>query len=618
MAITAVPGEPTYICMGPHHIAFDTPPNSPYLEKISTAPKEEEQKTNRNIVGAETIGSPRAIEEPGLVSEENSASHVMTTADALSSLSPATTTASPPNVPMHSKSPPPPLSPREGPIATTAENGVHTERNIQDERDSDGSEKPPRNDSIPLKDSSKQPSTPSVQHQSMPSHMRKMPQITNVQLAVGYNVVSVCGHQTNTCEQGWPTPVPRAPRAPYTYARSPPDHEVLQRVKAQLIKLRDELDSERKLRSQMQEKVEAETQASYSAAVANTLNELLCRQAETLAAKAKYEGKWRELQYREDRITQLEGYLSAGQTQLKYQLEQQGIRPMRKVDEAKLKAEVELSMKRQYADIEGKIAIQVDRLRLQDAAQKVREQQYKALLRPSLEREIREESCQSSNAANDAKAVEGVVGEHHRTDGKAEASGLQPNYAFLEGYAACNRAQKAIYDMRNGSITPDSPKLAFLFDPTHPENPLNMGHSIGRLEKAAGATTTSGMTAGEMNGNKESLTETETDDARAAAKAIIDVGRPQSDGNKANHAHQIDSKMSRRFQQVQTYFTSASEVCAKVDPQDPPIAQGARNTSDCGDMPVGRSLMSCEQGEVEPEAGCVDAKVVEEVKLIDL
>jgi hypothetical protein len=35
-------------------------------------------------------------------------------------------------------------------------------------------------------------------------------------------------------------------------------------------------------------------------------------------------------------------------------------------------------------------------------------------------------------------------------------------------------------------------------------------------------------------------------------------------------------------------------------------------------MPAGRSLMSCEQEEIEPEAGCADAKVVEEVKLIDL
>jgi hypothetical protein len=618
MAITTVPGEPTYICMGPHPIAFDTPPNSPLLDQMSTASKEEEQKMNRNIAGADTIGSPRALEDPSLVSKENSSSHVMTRADALPSLSPATTTASLPNMPMHSKSSPPPLSPRETPIVTTAENDVHTERNIQDERDSDGSEKPPGNDSIPLKDSSEQAGTSSVQHRSMHPHMRKMSQIADVQLAVSYSVLTVCGHQTNTREQGWPTPVPRAPRAPHTYSRSPPDYEELQRVKAQLIKTRDELDSERKLHSQMQRKVEAETRASYSAAVASTLNDLLFRQAETLAAKAKYEGKWRELQYREDRIAQLERYLSAGQAQLKYQLEQQGIRPMREVDEAKLKSEVELSMKRQYADIEGKIAIQVDRLRLQDAAQKVREQQYKALLRPSLEREIREEFCQSSSAANDAKAAEGVVGEHRRTVGKAETSDMQPNRAFLEGYAACNRAQKAVYDMRNGTITPDSPKLAFLFDPTHPENPLNIGHSIGRLEKAADATTTSGMKVGEMNGKKEKLAETGTNGARAAATDIVDGGRSQSGDNKASFAPRVGAQLNRPTQQVQTRFTSVSEVCAKVVPQDPPIAQGARNASDCGAMPAGRSLMCSEQEEKKTEADCADAKVVEEVKLIDL
>ncbi|KAG9198207.1 hypothetical protein G6514_010364 [Epicoccum nigrum] len=430
--------------------------------------------------------------------------------------------------------------------------------------------------------------------------MRRMPQIANVQLA------------------GWPTPVPRAPRAPHTYSQSQPDYEELQRVKAQLIKPRDELDSERKLHSQMQRKVEAEMQASYSAAVASTLNDLLFRQSETLAAKAKYEGKCRELQYREDSITQLEGYLSAGQAQLKYQLEQQGIRLMREVEEAKLKSEVELSLKRQYANIEGKIAIQVDRLRLQDAAQKVREQQYKALLRPSLEREIREEFFQSSNAANDAKAAEGVVGEHRRTDGKAEASGMQPNRAFLEGYAACNRAQKAIYNISNDIISPDSPELTFLFDPSYPENSLNIGRNIGRLEKAFDVTATSGMTAGEINGKMKRPTETKTDSARAATTGVIDGGRSQSDDNKASHAPQISAQMNRLVQQVQTRFRSAREVCAKVDPQDLPIAQGARTASDCGAMPVGRCLMNCEQEEVEPEAGCTDAKVVEEVKLIDL
>jgi hypothetical protein len=392
-------------------------------------------------------------------------------------------------------------------------------------------------------------------------------------------------------------------------------------VKAQLIKTRDELEIERKLHSQMQKKVEAETEASYSTAVANTLNDLLCRQSETLVAKARYEGKCRELQYREDRIAQLEGYLSAGQAQLKYELQQRGIRPMRAVDEAKLNSEVELSVKRQYADIEGKIAIQVDRLRLQDAAQKVREQQYKALLRPSLEREIREELCQLSYAVNNAKAAEGVVEGHRRTDGQAEASEVQTNRAFLEGYAACNRAQKAICNMRNGTISLSSPELAFLFDPMHPENSLNIGRSIGRMEKTAGAAATSGMTAGEMDGKNEVSTETETNGARAAATGIIDGGRSQPDHNKASHPPQISIQMDRPAQQVQTRFTSDSEFCAKVDRQGPPITQkviGARTAGKCDTQCAERSVMHSEQEKTKPEARFVNAKVVEEVNLIDL
>ena len=194
MAITAVPDELIYICMGPHPIALDTPPDSPFLDKMSTVAKEEEQKMKKNIAGAETIGSPRAIEEPGIVSEENSASHVMARTDALPSLSSDETTASPPDIPTHNKSSSSPPPPREELIVATAETEVHKERNVQDERDSDGSDKPPGNDSTPVKDSSEQPSTPSAQHGSMHPLMRNISQITNVQLAVSCSVMSVCSH----------------------------------------------------------------------------------------------------------------------------------------------------------------------------------------------------------------------------------------------------------------------------------------------------------------------------------------------------------------------------------------------------------------------------------------
>jgi hypothetical protein len=79
--------------------------------------------------------------------------------------------------------------------------------------------------------------------------------------------------------------------------------------------------------------------------------------------------------------------------------------------------------------------------------------------------------------------------------------------------------------------------------------------------------------------------------------------------------------MDRPAQQVQTRFTSDSEFCAKVDRQGPPITQkviGARTAGKCDTQCAERSVMHSEQEKTKPEARFVNAKVVEEVNLIDL
>ena len=288
------------------------------------------------------------------------------------------------------------------------------------------------------------------------------------------------------------------------------------------MKARNDLEVERKLNAEMLRTIGAEKQASISAAMSDMLTELLQKQAEALAAKARSQEKDRELQYREQKIAQLEDYLSDGQKQLKYHLEQQGIRPMTAVEKANLRRETESKIRHQFSDIEGKIAIHVERLRYQEAAQKIREQQHKALIRDALETEIRGQLMQDVQAqAMGAKATEAAY-EHGLTEGKqiggVKAFDVTLKQEFLKGYAACYRSQSALHNLRNGHVAADSPDLAFFFDPTHHENPHNMGLSIGRMDVAVENVKKS--TVGVVIGRK-SMEE-------GAARAAAIVGEPQA------------------------------------------------------------------------------------------
>lgn len=252
------------------------------------------------------------------------------------------------------------------------------------------------------------------------------------------------------------------------------------------MKARNDLEVERKLNAEMRRTVGAEKQASISAAMSDMLTELLQKQAEALAMKAKSQEKDRELQYREQKIAQLEDYLSDGQKQLKYQLEQQGVRPMIAVDEVNLRREIESNIRHQFSNIEGQIAIQVERLRHQEATQKMREEQHKALIRDALETEIREQLMQDVQAKAIVSKATKAAYEHGLTEGK-QTGGVKTSDAtlkqeFLKGYAACYRSQTALHNLRNGHVPADSPDLAFFFDPTHHENPHNMGLSIGHMD----------------------------------------------------------------------------------------------------------------------------------------
>lgn len=339
-------------------------------------------------------------------------------------------------------------------------------------------------------------SSAQVQPLSVPPHMRSTFTAAGVQNTLENRVGSVHLSEmsyTDTHQSDWPAQMRRAPRASQTIvaqhpSRPPLDYEELRSTKAQLMKVRNDLEFERRIGTEMRKTIQAEKEASIGAAMSDMLAALLQKQAEALTAKAKAEEKERDLQYREQRITQLEVYLSEGQKALKYQLEQRGVRSIRVAEEANLRREIELQVKHDISDIEGKITIQVERLRHQEAVQKIREQQYKVLIRDALENEVREQLARDMQAkASDSKAAHDKAAEAAYERGFAEgekargarASKMARKEEFLKGYAACHRSQTALHNLRSGRIVADNSELAFLYDPTHAENLLNIGVGIG-------------------------------------------------------------------------------------------------------------------------------------------
>jgi hypothetical protein len=249
------------------------------------------------------------------------------------------------------------------------------------------------------------------------------------------------------------------------------------------MKTKHELDTERNKNLRLRKTIEAEQQQKVEAASAIMLTNLLREQAEALTLKAKVEARERELDLREQKVLQLEVYLSEGQKQLWFALEANGDRPMSAVQMEHARREAELNVQKTFADVNGKLNIKIESLRLREAAQKMREQQYKAMVRESLKAEFVENSL-TSDKADEIAQIEynngfGTGKEARRN----EALKQSHQRGFLEGYGACHRTQVTLSKVRQGLIAHDSPELDFLYDANHPHNLWNIGELVGRLER---------------------------------------------------------------------------------------------------------------------------------------
>ncbi|KAJ4379367.1 hypothetical protein N0V86_005412 [Didymella sp. IMI 355093] len=439
---------------------------------------------------------------------------------------------------------------------------------------------------------------------SVPPHMRPAFKAPNTQQSsildtrVGHFSIIKQDH-TNGHQPHWPVPVPRTPRGYYLpvghqSSHPPLDYDELQRTKVQLMKARSDLHYERKINVEMRKTVEVEKQASIGSAMADMLNDLLQKQAGALNAKARMQEKERDLEYREQKITQLETYLANGQKQLKWQLEEQGIRAMSQVDEANLRREVELQMKHQLSEIEGKIGIQVERLRYQEAAQKIREQQYRVLIRDALENEVREELARDmqgkiSDTEVTEAAYERGIAEGKRSGG-SKSSEDEHKQEFFKGYAACYRTLTILHNVRNGKIAVESSDVAVLFDPTHPENPHNVGLHIGCMEAPPTKVKTSvGVVVNRKSMEKGAArTAAIQSDFKSSADAVTDCDRGQALFDEAGPSRSsqkvIGPEQARLVQQVLPTQSREAQQTQQAQQEQPILSRVPPHSTFAGEL----------------------------------
>lgn len=287
--------------------------------------------------------------------------------------------------------------------------------------------------------------------------------------------------------------IPRAPRSHHANNsfRGFDGREEVARLSAQMMKVRNELDAERKKSTNMRSSIEEEVQKSTDASLARLTTELFQKQVKTLAQQGKLEAKERELLFRQAQIEQTEIFLSEGQKQLYRQASidngddvEESTLSMAEVNREYERRQAELVAQKNLSEREGQLSMRDKALQLREAAQMMREQQYKALIRSTVEAERREDVIPNM----DAKLDEVADLEYNRGFGAGKAAGRAAadkgthEQSFVEGYSAARRAELALNKLKMGSIARDSPELDFLYNASHPYNMFAMGARVGSMD----------------------------------------------------------------------------------------------------------------------------------------
>ncbi|KAF2715362.1 hypothetical protein K504DRAFT_487064 [Pleomassaria siparia CBS 279.74] len=298
-----------------------------------------------------------------------------------------------------------------------------------------------------------------------------------------------------------PAPAPDVPKTPENYRASYdryPSHrplntynhmrggEDLARAQAQNMHLQKEVDTMRHqnetMRKNIQQEIEKDTDEVLGPMMIKVFHEKVALEKQ----RAKLRQKELDLHHRNIQVEQNELFLTIGHRQLFFEFEERERQTMSEVqlEHARREGAANAIAKMKQDDI--RISARRQELSIQEAYLEDRESLYKAQVRGVVEEKVREQlehemkdrESQIINEAYERGLKEG------RDQGLKEAVQEARNDTYADGFHAGFQAQKALIAFRNGDLSHDSPELAFIMDPNHPNNLFNMGMQVGRREEA--------------------------------------------------------------------------------------------------------------------------------------
>ncbi|OAG09303.1 uncharacterized protein CC84DRAFT_433632 [Paraphaeosphaeria sporulosa] len=259
-------------------------------------------------------------------------------------------------------------------------------------------------------------------------------------------------------------------------------------VQAQLRKVEQTLDDERKAHKVELDRTEGRARDRYEKALQQITSEILGQRAALIQQTVHLKEYELSLNTREALNRKIEHLLAVGQKQSAgAEADAQDLDTFINVNEEIVREKVIYEIRRHDRQVDAQLAIKREKLNHREATIDMREKaystMYKTQVADKLQLDIRAELEQAILARESSEYERGLA--KGKALGHAEGNEELRQLWYDKGFAACHNMIDRMKRFQAGLLAHDSPELSFLFDQSHPDNPFLRGLQIGRRDVAA-------------------------------------------------------------------------------------------------------------------------------------
>ena len=265
------------------------------------------------------------------------------------------------------------------------------------------------------------------------------------------------------------------------------------------VKLREvhqKLEEERKAHKAALAAADTRAQKTCEIAIEKLANELLGQKIQLSRQAEDLRKKERDLESRKDLIRKIEYLLAIGQKQFADEyagVENRSMEEFVNINEAIIRERVAHEMSRRDHKASAHLLTKTEELKIREVDLEAREKGYQPMLSKNLEQlvnkirsDIEEEiTIRVGQGEYERGLAEGKArGNREPVTKNADNEELR-QLSYDQGYAACFAMFERLKKFQAGELAHDSPEMAFLLDPYHPDGLFTRGKQVGRLRGAA-------------------------------------------------------------------------------------------------------------------------------------